>query len=92
MAKKKEAPEPFKVGDYVGIRYSEWRAVIVEERGPLAPGGMLVFRIRIAESGKPHFVEVREDQLIRLPPPKLDPVETANGLQPSKPKKVRVKK
>jgi hypothetical protein len=73
MAKKK-ASEPFKVGDRVRIRYSEWRGRIVEERGPLAPGRVLVFRVRIPGKPKAKYIEVREDQLIAIPtPPKLGP-------------------
>jgi hypothetical protein len=73
MARKKPS-ESFKLGDRVRIRYTEWRGRIVEERGPLAPGRVLVFRVRIPGKPKPTYIEVREDQLIAIPtPPKLDP-------------------
>jgi hypothetical protein len=73
MARNKSSTR-FKVGDRVQIRYSEWRGRIVEERGPLAPGGVLVYRVRIPQKPKPRYIEVREDQLIAIPtPPKLEP-------------------
>jgi hypothetical protein len=68
MARKKLS-ESFKVGDRVQIRHSEWRGRIVEERGPLAPGRVLVFRVRIPDKPKPKYIEVREDQLIAIPTP-----------------------
>lgn len=66
MAAKK--PDPlFQVGDRVAIRYSDWRARIVEFRGPLAPGGVFVYRVRVPLKPKPTYIELREDQLIALP-------------------------
>ena len=68
MADDKPA-HPFKVGDRVKIRYwPKLRARIVEERGPLGPGGALIYRIRIAGKLKHPYAEVREDQLIAIPP------------------------
>jgi hypothetical protein len=67
MATKRSA-QPFKVGDRVKIRYSDWRGRIVEERGALGPGGMLVYRVRIPRKPKPVYVEFTEDQLIAIPP------------------------
>jgi len=46
MAAKKSVPM-FQVGDRVKIRYSDWRARIIEFRGPLGPGGALVYRVRM---------------------------------------------
>ncbi len=68
MADDKPA-DPFKVGDRVKIRYwPKLRARIVEERGALGPGGMLVYRVRIPHKPKPVYVEYTEDQLIAIPP------------------------
>ena len=43
MATKKSS-QLFQVGDRVKIRHTDWRGRIVEFRGPLGPGGMLVYR------------------------------------------------
>jgi hypothetical protein len=67
MADNKPA-QPLKVGDRVKIRYSDWRGRIVEERGALGPGGMLVYRVRIPRKPKSVYVEFTEDQLIAIPP------------------------
>src|SRR5579875_1697036 len=65
MATKK--PDPlFQVGDRVAIRYSDWHGRIVEFRGPLAPGGMYVYRVRVPLKPKPSYIELREDQLVAL--------------------------
>ncbi len=65
MATKK--PDPlFQVGDRVAIRYSDWHGRIVEFRGPLAPGGMYVYRVRVPLKPKPSYIELREDQLARI--------------------------
>jgi len=59
----------FKIGDRVRIRYvSNWRGPIVEWRGPLAPGGVQVYRIRIQKRPTEEFTEASEDQLILLRP------------------------
>jgi hypothetical protein len=73
MAAKKST---MKVGDWVRIRHSIWRGRIVEERGPLGPGGKLIFRVRIRRKPKSSFIELREDQLVADRPlraPKLRP-------------------
>jgi hypothetical protein len=57
----------FRVGDRVKIRHWDWRARIVEFRGPLGPGGMLVYRVRIPNKPKPRYIELCEDQLIAIP-------------------------
>jgi hypothetical protein len=70
MAAKK-VTEPFKLGDLVKIRYLEFpRGRIVELRGPLGPGGALVYRVRVRRKPSPLDIEVREDQLIRIEPEK----------------------
>ena len=58
----------WKLGDYVHIRYSRFpRARIVELRGPLGPGGVEIYRVRIARKPNPIYIEVREDQLEPIP-------------------------
>jgi hypothetical protein len=59
---------PFQLGDRVKIRHSMMRGRIVELRGPLGPGGANIYRIRLREQ-QPAYIEVREDQLVRLPAP-----------------------
>jgi hypothetical protein len=71
MAKKKPS-HPLKLGDRVKIRTSDWIGRIVEERGPLGPGGVQIYRVRIPHKPNPIFIEVREDQLVAVPtPPKV---------------------
>ncbi len=71
MATRKSS-QTWKVGDRVRIRYSERRGRIVEERGPLGPGGILIYRVRIPNRPRPIYIEVREDQLVAIPtPPKV---------------------
>jgi hypothetical protein len=72
MATKNPTPL-FQVGDPVAIRYSDWRARVVEFRGPLAPGGVYVYRVRVPLKPKPTYIELREDQLAALlVPPKIE--------------------
>jgi hypothetical protein len=54
-----------KVGDWVNIRHSGYTKPgrIVEYRGPLAPGGVRVFRVKMRGRPSPAYIEVREDQL-----------------------------
>lgn len=68
----KDNSQPFKVGDRVKILHSVLRGRIVEERGPLGAGGMLVYRVRIPHKPKATDIEVGADQLARVFP-KLDP-------------------
>jgi hypothetical protein len=71
MAKKKPS-YPLKLGGRVKIRSSDWTGRIVEERGPLGPGGVQIYRVRIPHKPTPIFIEVREDQLVVIPtPPKV---------------------
>ena len=67
MPARKTTP-PFKLGDRVKIRLSTLRGRIVELRGPLGPGGAQIYRVRYRRKPKPAYVEVREDQLVRIPP------------------------
>jgi hypothetical protein len=63
-----ETAEPLKVGDRVNIRhYPDLRGRIVELRGPLGPGGMQIYRVRVRRKPKPVYIELREDQLALIP-------------------------
>src|SRR5262245_26956979 len=74
MAEKEAAP--LKVGDLVKIRHSGFkRARIIEERGALGPGGALIYRVRVRGKPRPLDFEVREDQLVRLPPQEDPPAQ-----------------
>jgi hypothetical protein len=65
---EKKPVEPFKVGDLVKIRYSGFkRARIIEERGPIGPGGQLAFRVRVRRKPRPKDIDVLEEQLVHLP-------------------------
>jgi hypothetical protein len=69
MANEKAMPL-FKYGDRVQILHSSWQGRIVELRGPLGPGGAQIYRVRIHHKPKrrrPHYIEVREDQLQLIP-------------------------
>jgi hypothetical protein len=65
MAAKKHA-QPFKLGDRVKIRYSDWSGRIVEEWGALGPGGMLVYRVRVPHKPKPVYIDLCEDQIVAV--------------------------
>ena len=67
MADNSAAPL-FKWGDRVRIYLSRLRGRIVELRGPLGPGGAQIYRVRVRRKPSPAYTEVREDQLILLPP------------------------
>jgi hypothetical protein len=57
------------VGDYVKIRNSGIkRGRIVELRGPLAPGGVQVYRVLIMRKPRRVYTELREDQVELIPP------------------------
>ena len=65
--------EPLSVGTYVNILDSNFdRARIVEYRGPLGPGGMRIYRLRIRRDPKPFSIEVGEDQIEVIPPTPSD--------------------
>jgi hypothetical protein len=71
---KRKFSAPLKLGDRVKIRSSDWIGRIIEERGPLGPGGALIYRVRVPHKPRPIYVEVREDQLTAIPtPPKVRP-------------------
>jgi hypothetical protein len=64
----KKSSQIFKLGDWVKIRFAlPMHGRIVELRGPLGPGGIQIYRVRVERSSKPRFIEVREDQLVPLP-------------------------
>ncbi len=66
----------FKLGDRVRIRLSGGtRGRIVEWRGPLGPGGAQIYRVRIHGRQRPTYTEVREDQLILIPPKDSQPTD-----------------
>jgi hypothetical protein len=69
MAKKKNASPPaFKLGDYVKIRHTSFpRARIVELRGPLGPGGVEIYPVRVGPKRDRTYIELRGDQLEPLP-------------------------
>jgi hypothetical protein len=67
MTEKKAEPQ-FKLGDRVKVRYSDFRGPIVELHGPLGPGGAQLYRVRVRRKPTPAYIDVREDQLILLPP------------------------
>jgi hypothetical protein len=71
MATKKSMPL-FQLGDRVKIHYSDWQGRIVELRGPLAPGGVFVYRIRVPVKPKPIYLEVPENELTAIPKPTKD--------------------
>ncbi len=63
MAKQKLTPL-LKLGDRVRILRSRGlRGRIVELWGPLGPGGVQVYRVRVRRKPKPVYIDVREDQL-----------------------------
>jgi len=56
------------VGTLVKVRNSGYRrGRIVEFRGPLGPGGALIYRVRVRSKPSPAYIEVREDQLELIP-------------------------
>jgi hypothetical protein len=57
----------FKVGDLVSILNSGYkRARIAEDRGPIGPRGVRVYRVRVQKKPRPAYIEVREDQLEKI--------------------------
>ncbi len=66
MAEEKAVPT-FKLGDLVRIRHTNnWRGKIVELRGPLAPGGVQVYRVLLRRKPRREYIELREDQIVLL--------------------------
>ena len=67
VAKKKTVPA-LKLGDHVQFLHSAYPpARIVELRGPLGPGGVQIYRVRIGRKRNPTSIELREDQLAPVP-------------------------
>ena len=72
MTSKENAPS-LKVGDCVTLPNTTYPpGRIVEARGPLGPGGALIFRVRIRDKPKSIYIEVRDDQLHLLGAPHCD--------------------
>ena len=67
MLPKPNIHPKFKRGDRVKILNSSMSGRIVELRGPLGPGGSLVYRIRRAPKPTSLYIEVLEEQLELLP-------------------------
>src|SRR5260370_1415471 len=67
--------QSLQVGDRVKILGSaDWRGPLVQFRGPLGPGGLLVYRVRVPHKPKPIYIELGEDKLMAIPtPPKVGP-------------------
>ncbi len=62
------APNLLKLGDKVRILHSaNLQGRIVELRGPLGPGGVQIYRVRLRRKPKPTYIEVRADQLEVIP-------------------------
>ncbi len=63
---KPDQPEvaiPFHIGDRVKIKYHDGIARVVEYRGPLGPGGALIYRVRVGKRPTAAYIELRSDQL-----------------------------
>jgi hypothetical protein len=61
-------PALLKLGDRVRIQHSAGlKGRIVEVVGPLGPGGIQIYRVRIPRKPKPQYIELREDQLETIP-------------------------
>lgn len=86
MAKQKSTPPSertpssplFNLGDRVRILHSgnQWGR-IVELWGPLAPGGVQAYRVRIHGRSRPTYVDLGENQLEPLPKKKEPGLETS---------------
>jgi hypothetical protein len=80
----------FKLWDLVKIRHSEWIGPIVELRGALGPGGAQIYRVRYRGKPRPAYVEVREDQLIPIPPGDLTSDQRRSASRVRKPLTVTI--
>jgi hypothetical protein len=68
MAKQQSTPL-LKLGDRVRILHStNQQGRIVELCGPLGPNGAQIYRVRVQRKPKPAYIELREDQLVLIPP------------------------
>ena len=77
MAKQKPKPTKFKVGDWVNYPWSPepGLAKVIEIRGPLAPGGEQVYRLRrVFDWGEVREFERLESDLQLADPPEREPV------------------
>jgi hypothetical protein len=64
----RKASVTLKLGDLVKIRHvNPMRGRIVKRRGPLGPGGIQIYRVRVRQKPKPIYIELREDQLELIP-------------------------
>lgn len=64
MPTSKKLVQNLVLGDRVKIRHTTGlKGRIVELRGPLGPGGVQVYRVRVRRKPKPTYIEVRGDQL-----------------------------
>ncbi len=76
MGTSKAAPTKFKVGDWVKYpRYpAPIHALVIELRGPLAPGGEQVYRLRrVHDWGEVREFEAVESVLTPSDPPEHQP-------------------
>jgi hypothetical protein len=76
VAKQKPTPTKFKVGDWVSypLYPTPGLAKVIEVRGPLAPGGEQVYRLRVVEDwGEVREFEHRESILQPAEPPEHEP-------------------
>jgi hypothetical protein len=68
IPKPEKPPFLFNLGDRVKIRHSgNLRGRVVELRGPLAPGGVQVYRVAVGRKPLRRYIELREDQLELIP-------------------------
>lgn len=66
--RKNIGKQTWNLGDRVRIRHSvDMEGRIVELRGPLGPGGAEIYRVELSPEPDATYIEVREDQLIRVP-------------------------
>jgi hypothetical protein len=66
--KPEVSPPRFNLGDRVKIRHSGGlRGRVVELRGPLAPGGVQVYRVVVGRKPFRRPIELREDQIVLIP-------------------------
>jgi hypothetical protein len=76
MPSKKPAV-PFKPGDWVKIRHTNWRGPIVGLRGPIGHGGVQLYEVRYRAKPKPAYTVAREDELQLIPEEELNAAEPA---------------
>ncbi|HKI34039.1 MAG TPA: hypothetical protein VKA46_19455 [Gemmataceae bacterium] len=64
----RKATVPLKVGDRVKLHYYGKRGRVVELRGPLGPGGKLVYRVIVSRKPRPVYIDLTEDQVVLITP------------------------